>query len=384
AGDEPPDGAGHDLAVRLIGVTKRFGDHTVLDGIDLDVRAGEFLSILGPSGGGKTTAMRIIGGFEQPTSGRVEVAGVDVAGRAPYERDVNTVFQSYALFPHMTVEDNLAYGLRMKGVGKRERRARACEMLELVQLAHARLKRPGQLSGGMQQRVALARALVNEPSVLLLDEPLGALDRQLREDMQIELRRIHRQVGITFVYVTHDQEEALSMSDRLVVMRAGKIEQIGEPSDVYDHPASLWVAGFVGTSSQLHGRVVADEGGRLGVETPVGRINAAHRHGALAPGGMATLAIRPEAFSIALDPTVTGAANALPVTIESAMNFGPVLKVVVRAIDGTELVMRLPRTGTSDLRPGQRATACFSPNDTHAYPPAPQVAAALTPLSSPA
>jgi spermidine/putrescine transport system ATP-binding protein len=371
-----------DIAVRLVGITKRFGAVTVLDGIDLDIRQGEFLSILGPSGGGKTTTMRLIGGFEQPTSGRVEINGVDVAGLPPFKRDVNTVFQSYALFPHMTVEENVAYGLRMQGVGKADRRRRAGEMLELVQLQPARLRRPAQLSGGMQQRVALARALVNEPSVLLLDEPLGALDRQLREDMQIELRRIQQQVGITFVYVTHDQEEALSMSDRLVVMRAGRIEQIGTPAEVYDSPASLWVGGFVGTSSQLHGRVTAVDGDRVTLSSPLGTFVATNRHGALAAGGSATLTVRPESFTLA----DRSGENALSIVIESVLNFGAVLKIVAKAIDGTELTMRLPRTDhrAAELAPGRHTAVTFRPQDAHAYPPPPTTSAALSPLSQPA
>jgi spermidine/putrescine transport system ATP-binding protein len=359
-------------SVRLSAVTKRYGDVLALDALDLEVHAGEFLSILGPSGSGKTTTMRVIGGFEQPDSGRVEISGVDVQGSPPFARNVNTVFQSYALFPTMSVLDNVAYGLRMKRVGKKERRARATEMLEMVQLAHAANRRPGQLSGGMQQRVALARALVNRPSVLLLDEPLGALDRKLREDMQVELRRIQTTVGITFVYVTHDQEEALSMSDRLVVMRDGKIEQLGTPGEVYDAPSTLWVAGFVGTSSQLAGVVSEVDGDRVTVRGEGGPLIAAHRHGALAPNGRTTIVVRPEDVTIAAGDPAPGTPNCLRVTVDELLNVGAQVKVVARTTDGSEVVARIRRgeQGVDALRPGDAACMTFTPEVAHAYPPA--------------
>ena len=235
--------------MRLEGVVKRFGDVTAVAGVDLDVRRGEFFSMLGPSGSGKTTCLRMIAGFELPSAGRVLLGGVDVTGRAPYERDVNTVFQDYALFPHMTVQENVEYGLRVKRVPRAERRQRADEALEMVRLADLGKRKPGELSGGQRQRVALARALVNRPRVLLLDEPLGALDLKLRQEMQIELKHIQESVGITFLYVTHDQEEALTMSDRIAVFNNGRIEQIGTPAEVYERPATPFVAGFVGTSN---------------------------------------------------------------------------------------------------------------------------------------
>ena len=240
--------------VRLLGVRKTYGDVVAVDRVDLEVEAGEFFTLLGPSGSGKTTTLRLIAGFERPDEGRVELSGVDVTTRAPYERDVNTVFQDYALFPHMTVGENVAYGLRVKGVGRAARRKRVEEILGVVRLPDVANRKPVQLSGGQRQRIALARALVNEPKVLLLDEPLGALDLKLRQEMQIELKRIQREVsdvGITFVYVTHDQEEALTMSDRLAVFNQGRIEQVGTPADVYEHPATDFVAGFVGVSNVL-------------------------------------------------------------------------------------------------------------------------------------
>jgi putative spermidine/putrescine transport system ATP-binding protein len=239
----------HDIT--LVDLAKRYGEVHAVDGVTLDVERGEFFTMLGPSGSGKTTTLRLIAGFELPDAGRVELAGADVTAVPPYARDVNTVFQDYALFPHMTVAENIAYGLRVKGVGKAERRTRAGEALEMVRLPDVGARKPAQLSGGQRQRVALARAIVNRPRVLLLDEPLGALDLKLRQEMQVELKRIQSEVGITFVYVTHDQEEALTMSDRLAVFDQGRIVQVGAPAEVYERPATEFVAGFVGTSNVL-------------------------------------------------------------------------------------------------------------------------------------
>jgi putative spermidine/putrescine transport system ATP-binding protein len=238
-------------AVRLSGVRRAFGDVVAVAGIDLDIAAGEFFTMLGPSGSGKTTTLRVIAGFERPDAGRVELQGVDVTRVAPSQRAVNTVFQDYALFPHMTVAENVEYGLRVKGVGRRDRRARAQAMLDKVRLPGLGDRKPIQLSGGQRQRVALARAIVNGPPVLLLDEPLGALDLKLRQEMQIFLKALQRDLGITFVYVTHDQEEALTMSDRLAVFNEGRIEQVGPPAEVYEHPQTEFVAGFVGVSNVL-------------------------------------------------------------------------------------------------------------------------------------
>jgi putative spermidine/putrescine transport system ATP-binding protein len=248
-----PAGAEAREAVRLDGVVKRFGDVVAVAGVDLAVGEGEFFSLLGPSGSGKTTCLRMIAGFEAPSDGRIWLGGRDVTDQAPYDRDVNTVFQDYALFPHMTVAENVEYGLRVKKVPKDERRDRVGEALEMVQLGGFARRKPSQLSGGQRQRVALARALVNRPGVLLLDEPLGALDLKLRQAMQIELKEIQHQVGLTFIYVTHDQEEALTMSDRLAVFSQGRIEQVGSPAEVYERPATGFVAGFVGTSNVLSG-----------------------------------------------------------------------------------------------------------------------------------
>ncbi|MGZ9234437.1 MAG: ABC transporter ATP-binding protein [Anaerolineales bacterium] len=242
-------------AIRFDKVSRHFGDVKAVDQVDLEINDGEFFSMLGPSGSGKTTCLRMIAGFDRPTSGNIYLYAQDVSNLPPYERDVNTVFQDYALFPHMTIEDNVAYGLMVKGAPKAERYKRVDEMLDLVRLPGFGHRKPSQLSGGQRQRVALARALINHPKVLLLDEPLGALDLKLRQQMQVELKAIQKRVGITFIFVTHDQEEALTMSDRIAVFNEGRIQQVGTPSEIYERPASSFVAGFVGTSNLVSGEV---------------------------------------------------------------------------------------------------------------------------------
>jgi putative spermidine/putrescine transport system ATP-binding protein len=244
-----------DTAIRFEAVSRHFGEVKAVDAVDLEIRDGEFFSMLGPSGSGKTTCLRMIAGFDRPTSGQIYLYDQEVSDLPPFERDVNTVFQDYALFPHMTVGENIAYGLMIKKVAKAERQKRVDEMLDLVQLKGFAVRKPSQLSGGQRQRVALARALINHPKVLLLDEPLGALDLKLRQQMQVELKSIQQRVGITFIFVTHDQEEALTMSDRIAVFNQGKIEQVGSPSEVYEKPATPFVAGFVGTSNLVSGAV---------------------------------------------------------------------------------------------------------------------------------
>ena len=242
-------------AVHFESVSRHFGDVKAVDNVDLEIQDGEFFSMLGPSGSGKTTCLRMIAGFDRPTHGTIQLYGQDVSNLPPYERDVNTVFQDYALFPHMTIDENIAYGLMIKGVPNSERKDRVDEILDLVQLPGFGYRKPSQLSGGQRQRVALARALINHPKVLLLDEPLGALDLKLRQQMQIELKLIQKRVGITFIFVTHDQEEALTMSDRIAVFNLGRIEQVGSPADIYEKPATPFVAGFVGTSNLISGEL---------------------------------------------------------------------------------------------------------------------------------
>jgi putative spermidine/putrescine transport system ATP-binding protein len=313
------------LAVRLEGVEKRYGDVVAVAGIDLDVRDGEFFSMLGPSGSGKTTTLRMIAGFELPTAGRVLLHGADVTDVPPFDRDVNTVFQDYALFPHMTVGDNVAYGLMVRKVPKAARVARVTEALRMVRLDGFEKRKPSQLSGGQRQRVALARALVNRPRVLLLDEPLGALDLKLREEMQIELKAIQQQVGITFIYVTHDQEEALTMSDRLAVFNGGRIEQIGAPAEVYERPASRFVAGFVGTSNLLSGEVAERIVGRRG-----------------------TFTIRPEKIHMAsVDASAGPDESSATGTIRDVVYLGPDTRYVVSLDAGADLVVTQQNLATS-------------------------------------
>jgi putative spermidine/putrescine transport system ATP-binding protein len=334
-----PEG-GDVIDVRLEGVVKRFGDVTAVAGVDLDVVRGEFFSMLGPSGSGKTTCLRMIAGFEVPSAGRVLLGGVDVTGRAPYDRDVNTVFQDYALFPHMTVQENVEYGLRVKRVSRSERQRRAAEALEMVRLADLGRRKPGELSGGQRQRVALARALVNRPRVLLLDEPLGALDLKLRQDMQIELKHIQESVGITFLYVTHDQEEALTMSDRIAVFNDGRIEQIGTPAEVYERPRTPFVAGFVGTSNLFATTVEGQDGASTTLR--IGSDGIALIAGGGHPvGSRLTIAVRPEKIQLH-DP-----AEALPVgichargTITEVVYLGTVTRYMV-AIEGAGTVVVL-------------------------------------------
>lgn len=284
-------------AVELRSVTKKFGEFVAVDNVDLQIRDGEFFSLLGPSGCGKTTNLRMIAGFEQPTVGEIYIKGQQVAGIPAYRRPVNTVFQSYALFPHMSVAQNVAFGLEMKRVAPPEIKRRVAEALELVQLPHMSERRPKQLSGGQQQRVALARALVNRPQVLLLDEPLGALDLKLRKAMQLELKQIQVEVGITFIYVTHDQEEALTMSDRIAVMNNGLVQQVGEPRRIYEHPTNRFVADFIGETNFVSGRIKTVDA-LAEVDIPGATVLASNEGRALSPNQEVTLAIRPEKINV--------------------------------------------------------------------------------------
>ena len=341
--------------VEFRGVTKRFGQLTAVNAVDLQVRKGEFLSLLGPSGCGKTTSLRLIAGFEQPDEGEILIGGVDAVGIPPYRRDVNTVFQQYALFPHMSVLDNVAYGLKQRKVAKAERYARAREALELVQLTGRDKHRPSMLSGGQQQRVALARALVMNPRVLLLDEPLGALDLKLRKEMQIELKRIQNQVGITFIYVTHDQEEALSMSNRVAVMSNGVIEQIDEPRAIYDRPLTSFVADFIGDMNFLDGRVAEVADGSFAIDAGSGVVVRAH--GDAVPGGRVRVGIRPERM-IAAPGEGNGAPNTAAAEVVTKMYLGDQIQIVATLANGANVVVREQRASADPaldtIDPGDR------------------------------
>ena len=325
-------------SVELVDVTKRFGAVTAVDRLNLSVVPGEFLSLLGPSGCGKTTTLRMLAGFEEPDEGQVKISGKDVSHIPPYRRDVNTVFQHYALFPHMTVADNVAYGLRQKGERQVDRAVG--EALEMVQMSRYAMRKPRQLSGGQQQRVALARALVNKPALLLLDEPLGALDRKLRQEMQIELKLLQTQVGITFIYVTHDQEEALSMSDRIAVMLDGRVEQLDDPEVIYDRPASAFVASFIGQQNFFAG-TVDSSGDLVGTDWI---IRAGRAAVALAAGARGLGAVRPEAIEVVVEEPA-GALNRVSGTLVGISNLGDILQFVVMTPGGQEIVSRRQRAG---------------------------------------
>jgi len=342
--------------IALGSLTKRFDDVVAVDGISFEIERGSFFAMLGPSGCGKTTTLRMIGGFEEPTSGTIELGGRNVSTLPPYRRDVNTVFQSYALFPHLTVYENVAFGLRRKKVRGVELRRRVVTALELVGLAGLDRRKPRQLSGGQQQRIALARALVNQPRVLLLDAPLGALDLKLRKEMQLELKRIQHEVGITFVHVTHDQEEAMTMADRIVIMNHGRVEQLGTPSELYESPATGFVAGFLGASNLLSGTVVGEEQVRLdcGVEVRVPRTVLAGRSGAVQIG------VRPEKIRLSgADP------NALSGTVSERAYIGVSTQYIVDTPAGTVTVyVQNDRPGANGIAPGDRLTLTWSPECT--------------------
>ncbi len=320
--------------VELVDLVKRFGPVTAVDGITLHVRAGEFFSLLGPSGCGKTTTLRLIGGFERPDEGRILLDGVDMANTPPHRRNVNTVFQNYALFPHLSVEENVAFGLRYKGISKQEARRKVREALALVRLEGFERRRPSQLSGGQQQRVALARALILSPSVLLLDEPLGSLDAKLRKALQIELKALQEEVGITFIYVTHDQEEALTMSDRIAVMSNGRVEQVGAPHEVYEEPASAYVADFLGVSNLMSATGQGpDPSGRCRVR--LGEFELLAGQGDTDARGAVRLCIRPE--RVRLEPGGTTGENRVPGMIERLVYVGSTIQVIVHLAPGQTL-----------------------------------------------
>jgi spermidine/putrescine transport system ATP-binding protein len=350
-------------------VTKRFGETTAVDRVTLSIERGAFYALLGPSGCGKTTTLRMIGGFEDPTEGRVFLGGADVTDHPPYRRDVNTVFQSYALFPHLDVERNVAFGLERRRVAKAEVRRRVAEALELVQLGGLGRRKPAQLSGGQQQRVALARALVNRPRALLLDEPLGALDLRLRKQLQIELKRIQQDVGITFVHVTHDQEEAMSLADRIAVMSEGRIEQAGSAAELYETPRTAFVANFLGVSNLIDGRLQGGDG-------EVARIRTHDGAQLLAPTARigrdvtdaVRVGVRPEKIALlAGDAEVPGDRNVLRGTITVASFLGVSIQYLVRAPGGEELTVVAPNLEgdrPEALAPGREVQLAWSPQHT--------------------
>jgi spermidine/putrescine transport system ATP-binding protein len=356
--------------VELSDLVKRFDDVTAVDGISVDIPAGEFFSLLGPSGCGKTTTLRMIAGFERPDAGRILLDGRDMAQTPPHKRPVNTVFQSYALFPHLNVADNVAFGLRFQGVGKAEARDRVASALDLVRLRGFEERRPSQLSGGQQQRVALARALVLNPSVLLLDEPLGSLDAKLRKALQIELKAIQERVGITFVYVTHDQEEALTMSDRIAVMSEGHIEQVGPPRDVYEDPETDYVADFLGVSNLMHARGMG--GGRVAI----GDVTLEARRGDVDATDDVRLVIRPE--RVRVEDRGAEGPNRVPGMVERTVFLGPTVQVMVTLVGGQSLQAIEPNRGQDAARAqGEPVSVHLPPEDlrvlaTAAHPGAPE------------
>jgi spermidine/putrescine transport system ATP-binding protein len=338
-------------SVRLERVTKRFGDFTAVRDMELDIPRGQFFTMLGPSGCGKTTTLRMVAGFEDPSEGRVLLDGDDVTDLPAFRRPTNTVFQSYALFPHRSVEQNVAFGLQRQKVEKSEVRRRVAEELERVGLTPEAKRKPSQLSGGQQQRVALARALVNRPAVLLLDEPLGALDLKLRKQLQVELKRIQRDVGITFIYVTHDQEEALTMSDRIAVMNRGVVEQVSDPETVYEHPATTFVAGFIGVSNLMPGEVISANGAGAELRLDAGPTVRAQEAAGTATGERAHAVVRPE--KLVLTPAGEAAPDdraSVEGQVESSLYLGTATQMVVRLGDGTRMTVLVPNADAEARR----------------------------------
>jgi spermidine/putrescine transport system ATP-binding protein len=356
--------------LHLAGLTKKYGDFTAVDALDLTVPAGSFFALLGPSGCGKTTTLRMIAGLEVPTAGSVTLADTEITRLKPYQRPVNTVFQSYALFPHLTIRDNVAFGPRRKGLSKRDAAAEVSRMLDLVELSDYGGRKPAQLSGGQQQRVALARALINSPQVLLLDEPLGALDLKLRRQMQLELKRIQTDVGLTFIHVTHDQEEAMTMADTVAVMNEGRIEQMGAPEELYDLPRTTFVANFLGRSNLVAGSVSESAGGRVSIQVDGGTVSAPTARAAVADGKV-WVGVRPEKVRLRQteDESATSAAPADNVlrggVISDVCFVGVSTEYLVRMSWGQELtVFEQNHTSARRLRPGDPVELSWRPEHT--------------------
>ena len=365
-----------DIDVRLVDVTRTFGEVVAVDHINLEVRHGEFFSLLGPSGCGKTTTLRMIGGFEEPTSGLIELQGEDVTWLPPYRRNVNTVFQNYALFPHLTIFENVAFGLRRRGVRGDEIRSRVSEMLRLVELPGYEERKPNQISGGQAQRVALARALINRPAVLLLDEPLGALDLKLRKQMQLELKRIQMEVGITFVYVTHDQEEAMTMSNRIAVMNRGRYEQLGDPESLYERPATRFVAGFLGVSNLLPARPEGTADNLAVFRLEDGTVVRAPRSLVEGLTGRLSLGVRPEKIRLLeLTAESPARANRLQGVIRDASYLGVSTQYVVELRDGKRVTVyeqNVERATRAEMwAPGEEVQLTWSPEHSFVVPDEP-------------
>jgi spermidine/putrescine transport system ATP-binding protein len=355
---EEHSAARSDGDLRLESLTKTFGGFTAVDDLDLTIPQGSFFALLGPSGCGKTTTLRMVAGLERPTAGRVSIGDHDITLTKPYQRPVNTVFQSYALFPHLSVIENVEFGLRRRG--RKDTRATAMEALELVQLPQLADRRPGQLSGGQQQRIALARAIVNRPSVLLLDEPLGALDLKLRRQMQIELKRIQLEVGLTFVHVTHDQEEAMTMADTIAVMNAGVIEQLGDPAELYERPHTTFVANFLGQSNLLPGTVTGADGDHLVVDVR-GQKMRVPRSRCASDGGSVWFGVRPEKLRILSGESRLQGDNELSGTVTDASFTGVSTQYLVQLGWDQEITVVQQNDGTPPLRPGQQVTVQWAP-----------------------
>ena len=367
---EEHDAQPQDDVIVLEHVFKRFGSAVAVDDVHLSIRRGEFFSLLGPSGCGKTTTLRMIAGFETPSEGRILLEGIDVSNVPPYKRNVNLVFQNYALFPHMSVGDNIAFGPRNKGLKDADVKASVEQILRVVRLSGFAKRKPGQLSGGQQQRVALARALVNHPSALLLDEPLGALDLKLRRAMQLELKSIQRELGITFIYVTHDQEEALTMSDRVAVMNEGRVDQLGTPEEIYERPATVFAAGFIGLANILPGTVEAADGNRVTVRLADGGGTSAAQDGReFRVGDPATVVVRPERLRISATAPESEAKGSLAAQVKAVVFQGAVTRVDLVTAGGTELnVVLLAQDRPEALDDSESVWVTWEPDDATVLP----------------
>jgi putative spermidine/putrescine transport system ATP-binding protein len=360
-----------DTLVRFQGVEKSYdGQRFAVRHLDLDIARGEFLTLLGPSGSGKTTTLMMLAGFEQPTAGEILLEGRPIARLPPHRRGIGVVFQSYALFPHMTVAENVAFPLSVRGVSRADQAARVARALEMVRLPDYGSRRPAQLSGGQQQRVALARALVFEPPLVLLDEPLGALDKQLREEMQLEIRHIHERLGVTMVYVTHDQSEALTMSDRIAVFRDGAIRQLDTPQALYERPADAFVAGFVGENNRLAGRVAEVEGEMVAISLPDGRTLRARKADAGPRGSAAILSVRPERIAVAAASAEDLGEHALPATVSEVIYLGDHVRLRLALAGGAEMTAKRPAAAAmTGLAPGAAVAVAWQPEHAVAFAP---------------